>query len=98
MQNGRVDPIGVARGRGQKGHDPPKFLKNIIILCFERRFSKQNSVVRLKSYILALLNFWAGYATGWFVFQSWTLNTTGQLLCTVSLQVSRNKNKDFETT
>ena len=48
----RVDPIGVARGRGQKGHDPPKFLKNIIILCFERRFAKQNRVVRLKSYIL----------------------------------------------
>jgi len=27
---------------------PPKFLENIVILCFERRFSKQNSVIRLK--------------------------------------------------
>jgi len=32
---------------------PPKFLENIVILCFERRFSKQNSVIRLKSSILA---------------------------------------------
>jgi len=27
---------------------PPKFLENIVILCFERHFSKQNSVIRLK--------------------------------------------------
>ena len=44
--------IGVAR-EGQKGHDPPKCLKNIVILCLERRFSKQNSVIRLKSNILS---------------------------------------------
>jgi len=31
---------------------PPKFLENIVILCFERRFSKQNRVIRLKSNIL----------------------------------------------
>ena len=36
--------IGVAGGR-QTGHDPQKFLENIVISCFERRFSKQNSVV-----------------------------------------------------
>ena len=36
---------------------------HIVILCFERRFSKQNSVIRLKSNILAPQNFWAGYAT-----------------------------------
>jgi len=30
----------------------PKFLDNIVILCFERRFSKQNSVIRLKWSIL----------------------------------------------
>jgi len=29
----------------------------------ERRFSKQNSVIRLKSYTLAPQNFWVGYAT-----------------------------------
>jgi len=49
----------------------PKFLENIVILCFERRFSKQNIVIRLKSNILdpqifkPPLNFWAGYATAW---------------------------------
>ena len=32
----------------QRGHDPHKFLENIVILCFEGRFSKQNSVIRLK--------------------------------------------------
>jgi len=31
---------------------PPKFSENIVILCFERHFSKQNSVIRLKSNIL----------------------------------------------
>jgi len=31
---------------------PPKFVENIVILCFEKRFSKQNSVVRLKLNIL----------------------------------------------
>ena len=37
---------------GQKGPCPPKFLENIVILCFERRFSRQNSVICLKSNIL----------------------------------------------
>jgi len=41
------------RSQGAKGPCPPKFLKNIVILCFGRRFSKQSSVIRLKSYILA---------------------------------------------
>jgi len=31
----------------------PKSLENVVILCFERRFSEQNSVIRLKSNILA---------------------------------------------
>jgi len=58
--------IGVARGiKGAMA--PPKYLENIVILCFERRFSKQNSVIRLKSNILvppnSPPNFWAGYAT-----------------------------------
>jgi len=35
--------------------DPPKFLKYIVILCFERRYPKQNSFIRLKSNILAPL-------------------------------------------
>jgi len=48
--------IGVARG-GQSGHGPPKFLENLVILCFERGFSKQNSVIRLKSNILAPQSF-----------------------------------------
>jgi len=32
---------------------PPKFLEHIVILCFERQYTKQNSVIRLKSNILA---------------------------------------------
>ena len=31
---------------GQRGHTP-QFLENIVVLCFERRFSKQNSFIRL---------------------------------------------------
>jgi len=31
---------------------PQKLLENIATLCFERRFPKQNSVIRLKSNIL----------------------------------------------
>jgi len=48
------------------GHrrSPPKFLKNMVILYFERRFSKQNSVIRLKSNFWPPQKFWAGYATG----------------------------------
>jgi len=42
--------IGVAKG-GDKGATPPQFLENIVILCFERRFSKRNNVIRLKSNI-----------------------------------------------
>jgi len=60
------------RSQGGLGTMPPKFLEHIVILCFERRFSKQNSVIRIKSNILTpktffgLLNFWAGYATAWY--------------------------------
>jgi len=49
---------------GGKEAMPPTFLENIVILCFERRFSKPNSVIRVKSNILPPQNFWAGYATG----------------------------------
>jgi len=31
---------------------PPTFVENIVILCFDRRFYKQNSVIRLKLNIL----------------------------------------------
>ena len=48
---------------GPKGPFLPKFLENIVILCFEWRFSKQYCVIRLKSNILPPHNFWAGYAT-----------------------------------
>jgi len=44
--------IGVASG-GPKGPWPRQILENIVILCFERRFSKQSSVFRLKSDILS---------------------------------------------
>jgi len=58
----QADTIGVARAKGAMA--TPKFLENIVILCFERRFSKQNSVIRLQSNILPPQHFWAGYATG----------------------------------
>ena len=40
---------------------PPTVLENIVILCFERRFSRQDSVIRLKLNILPLKRF--GLAT-----------------------------------
>jgi len=47
-----IHHIGVARGA--KGSMAPlKILEHIVILCFERRFSKQNSFIRLKSNILS---------------------------------------------
>ena len=52
-----------SQGRGQRGTAPPKFLENTVLLCIERRFSNQNSVIRLKSNILPPQHFWAGYAT-----------------------------------
>jgi len=58
--------IGVARG--SRGPYPPTFSEHIVILCFKRRYPKQNSVICLKSSILPpsifypLPNFWAGYA------------------------------------
>ena len=43
---------------GPKGPcPPPEFSENIVILCFERHLSKQNSVIRLISNILAPQNF-----------------------------------------
>jgi len=43
---------GHRRSQVAKGVIPPTFLENIVILCFERRFSKQNSVISLKSNVL----------------------------------------------
>jgi len=58
----RAVSIGVAKG-GKGAMAPPKFLENIVILWFERPFSTQNSVIRLKSNIPPP-KLWAGYATG----------------------------------
>jgi len=44
--------IGVATGRDKGAMPSPKFLVNIVILCFEKCFPKQNNVIRLKSNIL----------------------------------------------
>jgi len=63
---------------------PPQFLKNTVILCLEKRFSKQNSVIRRKSNILDPKifspppNFWSGYAT---VNPHCACNHTRVLLC-----------------
>ena len=40
---------GCEHRRSQGGHGPPKFLEHTVILCFERRYCKQNGVIRLKS-------------------------------------------------
>jgi len=45
---------------GLEGHVSPQIFKAYSHLCFERRYHKQNSVIRLKSNILAPPNFWAG--------------------------------------
>jgi len=55
--------IGVARG-AKEAMIPQKFLKNIVILWFQRRFSKQNSVIRLKSNIMGSPNF-LGWLRHW---------------------------------
>jgi len=48
----------IGGARGAKGAVAPfKFLENMVILCLERRFSKQNRVIRLKSNSLASPNF-----------------------------------------
>ena len=54
----------VARG-GQRGHGPPKILGYLVVLCFERRCPKPNTVARFKSQnIWPLPTFRAGYVTG----------------------------------
>jgi len=45
------------RSQGGKRSMPPKFSESIVILCFERRFSKQNRVIRLKSNIFGAPKF-----------------------------------------
>jgi len=47
----KILTIGVAKGAKAAG-SPPKCLEDIVIFLFERRFFKQNSVIRLKSNIL----------------------------------------------
>ena len=37
---------------GKGGHTTPKFLKFLVVLCFERQFRKQSTVARLKSTFL----------------------------------------------
>lgn len=48
--------IGVARG--PKASFPKKFLAYLVIVCFERRCTKQNAVSRLNSMIYPKKNFW----------------------------------------
>jgi len=53
------ETIGVARGEGD--HSSTKFLECLVIVCFERRYLKHNTVASLKSNILPPSNF--GLAT-----------------------------------
>jgi len=65
-------PIACRHRRSQRGPSGPclpQIFRTYSHLCCERRYHKQNSVIRLKSNILAptkffgSLNFWAGYST-----------------------------------
>jgi len=56
-------PSGHKRSQGSTNRVmPPKFLENKVILCFERRYPKQNSVFRRELNNFAPTNFCAGYA------------------------------------
>jgi len=52
------------RSQGAQGTMPPQFLAYPVILFFEKRCLKQNTVARLKSNILSPPKFLAVYATG----------------------------------
>jgi len=72
--------IGVTRG-SQRGHDPPNFSKNIVNLCFERRFSEQISAIRPKSTIVVPPNiFGAPKIFGWL--RHWPCRGLITLVCT----------------
>jgi len=43
--------IGVATVGGQSGHGSPKFLAYLVVLRFEKRLPKPNTIARLKSKI-----------------------------------------------
>jgi len=75
---------------GGKGAMPPKFLENIVILCFERRFSKQNSVIPLKSHTLTPPKF-----LGWLRHCSYTI--TGKLFALICLapRLTAMRRSDF---
>jgi len=61
---GKVSHVLHRRSQGgPTGPCPPEDLEHIVILCFERRYPKQNTVIRPKSNILPPKKFWAGYAT-----------------------------------
>jgi len=80
----------VEPGGGQRGHGPfPKFLEYIVILCFERRFAKQNSIIRLKSNILPRPKIF-GLATSLFVVSIERNNTT----CNVQVKRQKSTNVD----
>ena len=61
MHSGKMESrhtVDVARGA--QVAMPPKALAYIVILCFERRYPTQNSVIRLKSNLLTPPKFWPG--------------------------------------
>jgi len=66
---------------GQRGHAPQKCLEHIVILCFERHFSKQNSYSpKIKHFgppIMCPQNFWAGYATAYRTRSIWRCIPSG---------------------
>jgi len=79
---------------GPKGPCLPQFLEHIVILCFERCFSKQSSVIRVKLKILPPPNVWAGYATGcrinWFIAETSIAETKISFVCVQSVCVCQS--------
>jgi len=45
-------PAGIGIAEGPREPCPPQIFRTYSLLCFERRYHKQNSVIRLKSNIL----------------------------------------------
>jgi len=65
MENALQEQIPITHRRrqgGEGGSAAHKFLAYLVILCIERRCSKQNTVARL-SKDLPPKKLWAGYAT-----------------------------------
>jgi len=93
----RVVGIGVAKG-SPGDYAPHKFFKYQVILCFERRYPKQNTVASLKSNFAPPPKFFCPPKRLWFIYASscwWTYSrATGYVI--ISFHVFSRKLPHFE--